>query len=289
MTPATPSLETPSGKGAADENFPVGSRLIAAPLRPHVMTFYAYARAIDDIADNPALSPAQKIERLDQFAKAVTHGSAEPGLATAQRMHQSLIETRITPRHCTDLVSAFKQDAVKTRYADWRELMDYCNRSAAPVGRYLLDLHDENPALYSHADALCNALQVINHLQDCKDDLAALDRCYLPGDWLAEAGARVKDLRAAAANPALRQVIRRCVAATQTLLDDAAWLAPRLNSHRLGLESAVIYTIARRLCERLNRDDPIARRVALGKTATGASALAAICAYPWARIRARRT
>ncbi|GAB4146582.1 MAG: squalene synthase HpnC [Sphingomonadales bacterium] len=288
MTPASPSLETPSGKGAADENFPVGSRLIAARLRPHVLTFYAYARAIDDIADNPALSPAQKIERLDRFADAVTHGSGDPGLATAQRMHASLLQTRITPRHCTDLVSAFKQDAIKTRYADWPELIDYCNRSAAPVGRYLLDLHGEDPALYGHADALCNALQVINHLQDCKDDLAALDRCYLPGDWLAEAGARVEDLGAAAASPALRQVIRRCVGATQVLLDDAAWLAPRLNSRRLGLESAVIYNIARRLCGRLHRDDPVAQRVALGKPAAGVSALAAIFAYPWTRIRARR-
>lgn len=279
------AVETPSGKGAADENFPVGSRLIAAPLRPHVMIFYAYARAIDDIADNPALSPDDKIERLDRFARAAEQGSTDPALATAQRMHESLRETRITARHCIDLVSAFKQDAIKHRYANWAELIDYCDRSAAPVGRYLLDLHGEDKALYPYSDALCNALQVINHLQDCKDDLAQLDRCYLPGDWLREAGASVADLRASSAGGALLAVIRRCVAATEGMLDDAARLAPNLKSHRLGLESAVIYAIARRLCAKLRRLDPIASRVALGKLETGGCALGAVIGYPFNKGR----
>jgi len=289
MAPPTRAsrIETPSGKGAADENFPVGSRLIAPALRPHVMAFYAYARAIDDIADNPALASEDKIARLDGFARAVADGSRDPAYATAQRMHESLAATGVGVRHCLDLVSAFKQDAVKSRYASWAELIDYCNRSAAPVGRYLLDLHGEEDALYSHADALCNALQVINHLQDCKQDLARLDRCYLPGDWLAEAGAGVADLRQDRAGPALAAVIHRCVHATQALLDDAALLAVRLKSRRLALESAVIYGIARALCAKLGAQDPLARRVALSKPQVAACAMRAVPAVLLARRRRR--
>jgi len=163
-------VETPSGKHAGTENFPVGSFLLPKPLRPHVMRFYNFARAIDDIADNPELSPNDKIARLEAFGTAVTNGSDAPELATADLLYISLQETDVTPQHCLDLISAFKQDSVQARYETWDDLIDYCDRSAAPVGRYLLDLHGENKALYPAADALSNALQVINHLQDVSDD-----------------------------------------------------------------------------------------------------------------------
>ncbi len=260
-------LETPSGKGAADENFPVGSRLIAPRLRPHVAIFYAFARAIDDIADNPALAPEDKIARLDAFAEAVAGGRAAPGLEKAVRMRDSLAATGVTTRHCLDLVSAFRQDAVKRRYADWAELMDYCDRSAAPVGRYLLDLHGESRDLWPANDALCNALQVINHLQDCGDDYRKMDRVYLPADWMAEAGAEVSDLGAAHLSPGLRRVLDRCLEGCRQLTDAARALPAGLGSRRLAAESAVILEIARRLTARLAREDPLAGRVVLGRGA----------------------
>src|SRR3546814_5923881 len=206
---STATAETPSGKGARDENFPVGSFLLPPRLRPHVATFYAYARAIDDIADNPHLSPEEKLARLDGFDAALLGETAEPAYAKAHAIRDSLAATGVPVQHCRDLISAFKQDAVKRRYADWSELMDYCNRSAAPVGRYLLDLHGERATDYPWSDALCNALQVINHLQDCQDDYRTMDRVYLPGDWMAEAGITVAALDAQAADPALRQVLDR--------------------------------------------------------------------------------
>ncbi len=260
-------LETPSGKGAADENFPVGSRLIAPRLRPHVATFYAFARAIDDIADNPALAPEDKIARLDAFAAAVAGGRAAPGPEKAVRMRESLAATGVTTRHCLDLISAFKQDAVKRRYADWGELMDYCDRSAAPVGRYLLDLHGESRDLWPANDALCNALQVINHLQDCGDDYRRMDRVYLPQDWMAAAGADVSDLGGSRLTPGLRRVIDRCVDGCRQLNAAARALPAGLRSRRLAAESAVILEIARRLTARLGREDPLATRVVLGRGA----------------------
>lgn len=113
-------VETPSGKGAADENFPVGSWLLPATLRPHVATYYAFARAIDDIADNPALAPEDKIARLSAFEAALSApGAAAPGLEKATRLRDSLAGTGVPTARGTDLVAAFKQDAVKLRYADW--------------------------------------------------------------------------------------------------------------------------------------------------------------------------
>ena len=180
--------ETPSGKGASDENFPVGSILLPKHLRPHVAIFYAYARAIDDIADNPGLDPEDKVKRLDGFDKALLGENMDPAYDKAHRIRQSLAETDVPIQHCRDLISAFKQDAVKLRYDDWPDLIHYCDRSAAPVGRYLLDLHGESRDGYPANDALCNALQVLNHLQDFGDDYRSLDRIYMPGDWMSAAG-----------------------------------------------------------------------------------------------------
>jgi squalene synthase HpnC len=259
-------VEEPTAKGAGDENFPVGSWLIAAPLRPHVRAFYAFARAADDIADHPALSPADKLARLEAFDAALAgDGCDDPAAGPAVRMRASLGATGVDPRHCLDLLGAFRQDVVKHRYADWDELMRYCARSASPVGRYLLDLHGEDGGLHALADPLCDALQVLNHLQDSAEDYRRLDRIYLPGAWLAEAGVPARALKADRASPALRAVLDRCLEHAAVLLEVARELPRRLRSTRLALESAVILSLAERLTVALRRGDPLARRVELGK------------------------
>ena len=259
------TAETPSGKGARDENFPVGSMLLPKRLRPHVAVFYAYARAIDDVADNPDLSPEEKVRRLDGFDKALLSQNDDPAYEKAHRIRESLAATNVPVQHCRDLISAFKQDAVKLRYADWAELIGYCDRSAAPVGRYLLDLHGESRDGYPANDALCNALQVLNHLQDCGDDYRALDRVYLPGDWMAVEGVTVEGLDAPALSPGLRRVVDRCLDATDDLIALARTLPGRLESRRLAMESAAIVAIAERLSAHLRRRDPLAERVVLSK------------------------
>ena len=259
-------VETPSGKGAGDENFPVGSLLVARQLRPHVARFYAFARAIDDIADNPTLTPEDKIGRLDRMDKALLGEDNDPALATAIDCRVSLAQCGITIQHCRDLIIAFKGDATKFVYKDWNDLIKgYCRYSASPVGRYLLDLHGEDKAGYINSDALCDALQVLNHLQDCSDDYRALERVYLPGDWMRTANVELEDLDAKSASPGLRTVFDQCLDGVDELLDTARSLPTRLRSRRLAMESAAIIRIAERLAKALRRRDPIAERVELSK------------------------
>ena len=282
------AIETPSGKAAADENFPVGSWLLPARLRPHVATFYAYARAIDDIADNPDLEPADKVARLDGFARAVSgDDTTDPAFRKAHEIRRSLAETGVPHRHCVDLTRAFKQDAVKLRYDDWNDLMGYCNLSAAPVGRYLVDLHGESDAAYPASDALCNALQVLNHLQDCGDDYKALDRVYLPQDWMTESGAGIEALGEPRSTTVLRQVLDRCLDATDDLLELADTLPAQLHNFRFAMEAAAIIAIARKLSAELRRRDPLAERVVLTKRQFAACCLRGIGRVLFRRVLRR--
>jgi squalene synthase HpnC len=258
------AIETPSGKGSGDENFQVGSWLLPTALRPHVAAFYAFVRAADDIGDNPALSPEDKIARLEAFEQALID-PGEAALPKAQAFRASLAETGVTARHAQDLLAAFKRDATKLRYDDWQDLLGYCALSASPVGRYLLDLHGERAELYVFSDPLCDALQVLNHVQDCQDDFRALNRVYLPLDSFAAAGIEVGELDLPHATPAMRQVLDRALDGVDELLLRARDLPRVLASRRLAAESGVILAMARRLAVELRRRDPLASRVELGK------------------------
>ena len=256
------SVETWSGKGRGDENFPVGSLLIRPALRPHVHAFYAFARNADDIADSPDLASDDKLARLDVM-EAVLLGDDDAGSPSAAALRASLTETGVTARHARDLLAAFRQDVAKRRYASWAELHEYCRLSAMPVGRHVLDLHGEASATHAPSDPLCASLQVLNHLQDGARDLAALDRCYLPLDRLAAAGAAPEDLAGDAETPGLRRVFRSLLDEVDRLNEQAAELPRRVRDRRLRLECAVILGLARRLARRLRAADPVAGRVKL--------------------------
>jgi farnesyl-diphosphate farnesyltransferase len=269
------AVETPSGKGRGDENFPVGSFLIRRDLRPHVHAFYRFAREADDIADNPDLGADDKLRRLDRMG-AVLDGAPDDDTPAATAMRASLAATGVTAQHCHDVLTAFRLDATKLRYRDWDDLMEYCRYSAAPVGRQLLDLHGESRAAWPASDALCAALQVLNHLQDCAADYRALDRVYLPLADLGAAGCAVEVLAAPAASPGLRQVLDRMLDRTETLIAAARGLPPQVAARGLRWESAVIVALAARLARRLRRGDPLASRVALAKSDFAAAFLAGI-------------
>jgi farnesyl-diphosphate farnesyltransferase len=258
-------VETPSGKWRSSENFPVGSFLIRRRLRVHVHAFYRFARNADDVADNPALAADDKIARLDRMA-AILDGASGADSPAATAMRQSLLETGMTAQHCHDVLHAFRLDAVKLRYRDWDDLMEYCRYSASPVGRQLLDLHGERRTTWPASDALCSALQVLNHLQDCADDYRQLDRVYLPLEDLAAERTEVKALTAGVASPGLRAVLDRLLGRTAELVDQARGLPPLVNSRGLRWESAVIVALAERLLRRLRHGDPVATRVALRKS-----------------------
>jgi hydroxysqualene synthase len=261
---AAGDIETPSGKWRADENFPVGSWLIRRDLRVHVHAFYRFARNADDIADNPALSPDDKIRRLDHMA-AVLDGAPGADAPAAAAMRQSLLATGMTAQHCHDVLRAFRQDAEQRRYRNWDELMGYCRYSAAPVGRQLLDLHGESRALWSASDALCAALQVLNHVQDCAADYRRLDRVYLPLADLAAAGVEVDALAEPTTCAELRRVFDVLLDRTAILVATAGGLAPGVTAWGLRCECAVIVELAGRLLARLRQGDPLARRAGLRK------------------------
>jgi squalene synthase HpnC len=250
-----------TGKGHRDENFPVASILIAPRHRPVVLAFYRVARMADDVADHPDLTPAEKLRQLALIQGSLT-GAGE-AVPEAVRLREALAQRGLSDAHILDLLEAFRRDAVKSRYADWDELMDYCRYSAAPVGRFMLEVHGEPPTTWPASDALCAALQVINHLQDCGRDYREIDRVYVPLDALSRAGVSVDALGADAASPALQGVIHALADRTWELLAVSRRLSGATRDTRLALEIGVIQTIAESLTRRLQARDPLAARVTL--------------------------
>ena len=259
------------GKTHRDENFPVASLLIAPRHRGPILAFYRFARAADDVADHPTLPATEKLARLDALDATLT--GASDAAAPALALRRALGERGLTPRHGQDLLKAFRQDVTKRRYRDFDDLIEYCVYSAMPVGRFVLDVHGESRATWPASDALCAALQVINHLQDCAADYLRLDRVYIPLDALSRHGVSVEALATAPGSPGLRGCIAELAERTSRLLEEAAPLAGLVADLRLGLEISVIQALARRLTRMLRRRDPLSERVHL--TASGAAAIAA--------------
>src|SRR5436309_15814652 len=211
--------ELRSGKGHRDENFPVASWLIDARHRGIILAFYEFVRVADDIADHASLQPRDKLAQLDRL-EANLLGNGDDN-AEAVRLRNALDERGLPPRHAQDLLTAFRLDVTKLRYRDWDDLISYCALSAMPVGRFVCDVHGESHALWPANDALCAALQIINHLQDCGDDYRKLNRVYIPQDALAASGVSVEALGAERASPALRECLSRLAARTEALLSES--------------------------------------------------------------------
>lgn len=259
----THSAQLRSGKGASDENFPVASWLIKRRHRPAIHAFYEFVRVADDIADHPTLDRAEKLARLDRLeASLVSHGGIEPEGVALRAM---LRRHSLPMRHAQDLLNAFRQDVTKQRYASWDELIDYCSRSAMPVGRFVLDVHGEPHAIWPASDALCAALQIINHLQDCAADYRRLGRVYIPLDALAAHGLGVEALAEWRASPALQSCLRSLTARTAALLQQSQGLDSCVNDTRLALEISVIQALASHLLTMLRVRDPLSERVHLTK------------------------
>ena len=269
-------VEARSGKGHRDENFPVASRLIHPRHREPILAFYEFVRTADDIADHATLAPQDKLALLDRLEATLLGQSGDDSVGVALRAQ--LAARHLSPRHAQDLLTAFRMDVTKLRYRDWDDLMGYCRYSASPVGRQLLDLHGESRDTWPPSDALCSALQVLNHLQDCAADYHALDRVYLPLDDLGAAGCTVEALAAPVAVPGLRRVIDSLLDRTEALIATARDLPPRVAARGLRWESAVIVALAGRLALRLRRGDPLATRVKLSKNDFTAAFLTGILA-----------
>lgn len=252
-----------SGKSEGDENFPVASRIVAARHRAPILAFYRFARAADDAADHPTLDPQSKLSILAALEDTLLgHSDAA---ADAIPLREQLQLRNLSPQHALDLLKAFRQDVTKLRYETWEELLDYCRYSAMPVGRFVLDVHGESKSTWQASDALCAALQIINHLQDCAKDYRNIDRVYIPMTDLAARGIRVEALAEPQASPELLECIHALAERTETLMPDAALLPLGVSDLRLAAETSVIVELARKLISLLKIRDPLSERVHLSK------------------------
>ncbi len=264
-----------SGKSHGDENFPVASVLIAPRRRAPILAFYDFVRAADDIADHPTLDAARKLAMLDRLEAALLgQGPDEP---VAARLREIARERGLGVQHARDLVTAFRRDVTQSRYKDWDDLIDYCRYSAMPVGRFVLDVHGESAeATWAANDALCAALQIINHLQDCGKDYRDLDRVYLPLDTLNALGANVEMLALPKAPEPLRAALKALATRTGELLARSRPFADQIGDARLAMEVGAIQSLAEMLTRRLIVADPLSERVHAGKAQfLGLSALGA--------------
>ena len=251
--------ELQSGKGHSDENFPVASFLIAPKNRAPVMAFYRFVRAADDVADSATVAPEEKLRLLEQMRQSLTGESNAVPEGVALRA--ILAERSLSNIHALDLLEAFRRDCTKLRYRDWDDLIDYCRYSAMPVGRFVLDVHGETENLWPANDALCAALQVINHLQDCAKDYRELNRVYIPEPLLAGAGIGVEALGQDKANPALAGVICGLARKNAELLEISRPFAAAIKDGRLSLEVDLIQTLADDLNTMLIDRDPLSQPV----------------------------
>jgi squalene synthase HpnC len=258
----TSASELRSGKTHRDENFPVASWIIHPRHRALILAFYNFVRTADDIADHATLGADDKLRYLDLF-EAELLGKGDTQKETVN-LRNALAARAMPPRHALDVLVAFRMDVTKLRYENWDDVIHYCRYSAMPVGRFMLDVHGESTSTWAASDALCAALQINNHLQDCAKDYRDLNRVYLPRDALATAGATVEMLGEAKSPAPLLQCLQALAVRTETLLNESKSLAAEVKDFRLGLEISVIQAFADKIVGMLKVRDPLSERVHLG-------------------------
>src|SRR5580704_13323464 len=257
----TTASELRSGKTHRDENFPVASWIIHRRHRGLILAFYNFVRTADDIADHATLGAPEKLAYLDLLeAELLGQGDTQP---EAVNLRRALAARSMPPRHALDVLIAFRMDVTKLRYENWDEVMHYCRYSAMPVGRFMLDVHGESTATWVASDALCAALQINNHLQDCGKDYRNLNRVYLPRDALAASGASVEMLGEGRASPQLLQCLHALAVRTKVLLDESKSLSAEVKDYRIGLEISVIQAFADKIVHLLKLRDPLSERMHL--------------------------
>lgn len=238
------------------ENFPVASLLLPASLRPAVEAVYAFARSADDVADEGDATPEARLEALSGYERALD--GIERGQAPKAEPFAKLAEatnTYLLPlQPLRDLLSAFRQDVATTRYRQFEDLLDYCRRSANPVGRIMLHLFGAaTPRNLADSDAVCSALQLINFLQDVAVDWGK-GRIYLPLADMERFGVTETHLRTAAADEAWRALMRFEVARARNMMLSGAPLALRLPG-RIGWELRLVIQGGLRILDRIESAD----------------------------------
>ena len=257
------------------ENFPVASRLLPAPMRPHVAAVYAFARIADDIADEGSAPAAERLAQLDAWQRRLHAAVAVERSEAAAHAHEDLIVVALAHSIrsldlpialCDDLLSAFSQDTMTTRYDSWADLFDYCRRSANPVGRLVLRIAGyRDEALDRSSDALCTALQLTNFWQDFSHDWI-IGRLYVPRDVTASCRAREMDLNGPFLNESWMAAMRQCMDQTRAQFEAGRAVCDGV-AGRLRYELRFTWLGGMRILEQIERTGAtlLSRRPAIGK------------------------
>jgi squalene synthase HpnC len=253
------------------ENFPVASLLCPARLRPPIAAIYHFARTADDIADEGTASPAERLAALAAFRADLN--AVKKGLAVSERwpsvfakLGPMLHQWQLPVRLLTDLLSAFEQDVVKTRYANQEELLDYCRRSANPIGRLLLHLYGLNDAeALAQSDSICTALQLVNFWQDLSEDIPR-GRIYLPAAMQARHGVTETELFRQQNSSNTRALVAESVGWARQLMRQGAPLVKKVPG-RAGWELRLVVQGGLRIAERIEQLDfaTLQQRPVIGK------------------------
>ena len=256
-----------SGKSYSDENFPVASFLMTKKIRSIVRVFYFFARMADDIADHQKLSSNQKKKILLFFDNAISK-SKKTNNKVLDKMIARFKELPSGKKYSRNLLKAFMMDASNKKYKNWNDLLYYCKFSANPVGRFVIDAVNERKnieKIYEASDSLCTALQIINHIQDCKKDFKELNRVYIPESFFKKYSLDKKILRKSKSIENFERLKIEIVDNVLVSLRKTKLGLREIQSWRLRKETLIILNIAKRLCNLLKINDPLEKQIKLSR------------------------
>jgi len=256
-----------SGKSYSDENFPVASFLMTKKIRSIVRVFYFFARMADDIADHQTLSSNQKKNILLFFDNAISK-SKKTNNKILDKMIAKFKELPSGKKYSRNLLKAFMMDASNKKYKNWNDLLYYCKFSANPVGRFVIDAVNERKnieKIYEASDSLCTALQIINHIQDCKKDFKELNRVYIPESFFKKYSLDKKILRKSKSIENFERLKIEIVDNVLLSLRKTKLGLREIQSWRLRKETLIILNIAKRLCNLLKINDPLEKQIKLSR------------------------
>ncbi len=234
------------------ENFPVASVLMPKRLRKPVAAIYHFARAADDIADEGDLPNQERLRQLDEFRAELARieRKEQPLTPLFQNLSVEIRKHALPMQPLYDLLNAFSQDVIKKRYSDFADLLDYCHRSANPVGNLLLHLYGKaTPVNIAYSDAICTSLQLINFWQDVAKDYA-IGRIYLPQDEIKQYGVSEEQIAQGIADKAWSKLMQFQVDRARAMMIYGAPLGSILTG-RIGLEMRMIIAGGLRILDKL--------------------------------------
>ena len=250
-------------KTQTQENFPVACYLFPKAYRKIITDYYNFARYCDDITDSFSLEQSEKLHLLEEAEQSLF---GKGNFTYSLKLREDFLHENLDFSLATDLLVAFRADAKNERYQTWGQLLDYCNYSAVPVGRFMLAIHNENPSTYIPAAALCTILQIVNHIQDLRSDVKNLNRIYLPQELLDKFSVSPKSLKKTSCSKNLHFLLNDVLQRCNSLLEDAKILPAIVKNIRLRIYICVVLTLTNILIKKLYNKDVLATQIKLSKT-----------------------